>query len=220
MAHPTQKQHADWKVHFTNEEEEKNGGISKHWQAFIIPYQILGSNKESDEKSVILRHFPKTGGRRCSFEANGVESSVIIISSKGLWSTWWMLISPIPTRPSLHRRPERSSLRFCTTAGAKTTRRLKCQHIAHVKTGDCFTVDGLYLNCNIQLIKWNAAVSQEPWLHSTFPPLRRLLIVFPCQHHYLLTHALPSLCNILKSIEKVNNQGGSGEESLIKYGLA
>lgn len=52
-----------------------------HWQ------QFWGSNKESDEKSVILRHFPKTGGRRCLFGANGVESSVIIISTKGLKST-------------------------------------------------------------------------------------------------------------------------------------
>lgn len=58
-----------------------------HWQAFIIPEQLLGSNKESDEKPVMLRHFPKTGGRRCLFEANGVESSVIIISTKGLKST-------------------------------------------------------------------------------------------------------------------------------------
>lgn len=55
-----------------------------HWQAFIIPHQLLGSNKESDEKSVILRHFSKTGGRRCLFEANGVESSVIIIPTKAL----------------------------------------------------------------------------------------------------------------------------------------
>lgn len=49
--------------------------------------QLLDSNEESDEKSVILRHFLKTGSRRHSFEANGVESSVIIISTKGLKST-------------------------------------------------------------------------------------------------------------------------------------
>lgn len=62
-----------------------------HWLAFIIPRQkeitALGSNKGSDEKSVIQRHYPTTGSRRHLFEANGVESSVIIIPTKGLKST-------------------------------------------------------------------------------------------------------------------------------------
>lgn len=39
---------------------------------------------------------------------------------------------------------------------------------------------------------------QEPLFHSAFPPLLRLLIVIPCQHHWLLTHTLPFICIILK----------------------
>lgn len=62
-----------------------------HWLAFIIPQQkettALGSNKGCDEKSVIQRHYPTTGSGRHLFAANGVESSVIIISTKGLKST-------------------------------------------------------------------------------------------------------------------------------------
>lgn len=42
-------------------------------------------------------------------------------------------------------------------------------------------------------------MSQEPLLRSTFPPLLCLLIVIPCQHHWLLTHALPFLWIILRS---------------------
>lgn len=130
-------------------DEKKHGVTSMHWQAFIIAQQkeitALGSNKGSDEKSVIQRHYPTTGSGQHLFTANGVESSVIIISTKGLKSTWWMLIRPISTTLSLHRCLKRSSLlwRFCTTAGANTTFPLKCQHAAlWIKTGYCFWVDG------------------------------------------------------------------------------
>lgn len=119
-----------------------------------VKSQLLDSNKECDEKSVILRHFLKTGSKRHLFEANGVESCVIIISTKGLKSTWWMLISPISTGLSLHRCPKCSSL---------LRRRLKRQHIAHIKTVYCFRVDEQYLNCNIQLMK----CSRDPRAHAS-----------------------------------------------------
>lgn len=40
--------------------------------------QLSDSNNGSDEKSVILRHFPMTGCGRHLFELNGAESSANI----------------------------------------------------------------------------------------------------------------------------------------------
>lgn len=49
--------------------------------------QPSDSNKASDEKSGVPRHFPMTARGRHLFELNGAETSLNIISTKGFKST-------------------------------------------------------------------------------------------------------------------------------------
>lgn len=168
----------------------------------------------SDEKSLIPRHSPMTGRGRHLFELNGAESSLNIISTKGLKSTWWMLNSRlIYTTPSLHQSLKRCSLLADVSVHPLT------QNNKLIEISTCHTSHGRLLFQSWWVLfelqyptnEMNCSyVPRAPArLYLPFSPPPVLINSNPMSTLLPSSRALPSLHIPWNNTARVNKRGGS-----------